>query len=402
VPGRAVETLVQFARLVSDATASRDAVALLVGAIVDEVGCPGVAVVTIDAAGAARVAETRGLPEAVRDAVIEAIDAQLGTQILHLAGPAFAHEITRPLVAGGDLFGAVVMLCHAGGPPEGNALALAEGLVDLTAIALHAAAQLADLARSHAELRASQEMLVRSEKLRALGQMAAGVSHDLRNILNPLSLHLQLLADAVARGRKEDATETIGHMKQVMVRGLQTIDSLRDYGRRDRDQRTEIVDLDAIAREAVQIARPRLSSGGPLRAIGLREKPGKPPPVRSVAAELVSAVVNLTVNAIDAIGAASGKGMVEVRTGADDGGSWIEVADDGPGMPPEVEKRIFEPFFTTKGDEGTGLGLAMVEAAMIRLGGRITVQTKVGVGTTFRISLPGAEAAAPTLPGRGA
>lgn len=78
---------------------------------------------------------------------------------------------------------------------------LAEGLVDLAAIALGNAAQLAKLEHSHAELAASQEMLARSEKLRALGQMAAGVSHDLKNILNPLSLHLQFIDRSLDKGR---------------------------------------------------------------------------------------------------------------------------------------------------------------------------------------------------------
>ncbi len=379
--------------MVSDAPASEDALALLADALVTEVGCEAVVVVAIDSGGRARVGTTRGLPASVDLSAVDldAIDPGLGTQILHLAGAGFAHDITRPLVAGGDLFGAVVMLCRAR-QPGAEELSIAEALVDLAAIALHQAAQVEDLSRSHADLRASQQMLVRSEKLRALGQMAAGISHDLRNILNPLSLHLQLLEEAVTRGQKEHARESIAEMKQILARGLSTIDGLRDYGRQDRPERTELVDLDAIAREAARIARPRLSSGGPRRAVALKEKLEGPPRVRAVPADLVSAIVNLTVNAIDAVGSATGKGTVLLRSGASDGGSWIEVADDGPGMPPDVEKHIFEPFFTTKGDEGTGLGLAMVEAAIARMGGRITVTTAPGVGTTFRIWLSGSEA----------
>ena len=91
-------------------------------------------------------------------------------------------------------------------------------------------------------------------------------------------------------------------------------------------------------------------------------------------------------NAIDAAGPDSK--ALTMRSGEDDGGSFVEVEDDGPGMPADIESRVFEPFFTTKGDEGTGLGLAMVYATMQRYGGVITLDTAVGRGTRFRLWLP--------------
>ncbi|MCC6558867.1 MAG: response regulator, partial [Polyangiaceae bacterium] len=81
------------------------------------------------------------------------------------------------------------------------------------------------------ELRASQETLARSTKLRALGQMAAGISHDLKNILNPISLHLQFLRRAIARGQTAEAEEAIAEMDQVLRRGVQTIERLREFSR---------------------------------------------------------------------------------------------------------------------------------------------------------------------------
>jgi signal transduction histidine kinase len=99
----------------------------------------------------------------------------------------------------------------------------------------------------------------------------------------------------------------------------------------------------------------------------------------------VNALVNLIANAIDAMPAG---GTITLRSGEGDGGAWVSVADDGPGMPPEVERRVFEPFFTTKGEAGTGLGLAMVQATMRRHGGTVKLVTEPGQGTTFTLWFP--------------
>jgi signal transduction histidine kinase len=110
-----------------------------------------------------------------------------------------------------------------------------------------------------------------------------------------------------------------------------------------------------------------------------------PPPVLAQADDVLSAVVNLIINAIDAL---PDGGTILISTGEERGGAWIEVEDDGPGMPPEVEQRVFEPFFSTKGAEGTGLGLAMVYACAARHGGSVTLKTGVGAGARFRLWFP--------------
>jgi signal transduction histidine kinase len=106
--------------------------------------------------------------------------------------------------------------------------------------------------------------------------------------------------------------------------------------------------------------------------------------------ELVTAVVNLIFNSIEAM---PGGGAVTLRTGAANDGGWIEIADTGPGMSPEIQQRIFEPFFTTK-EQGTGLGLAMVYAFVHRHRGELTVDSIVGQGTRIRLWFPAAGAPA--------
>jgi signal transduction histidine kinase len=259
---------------------------------------------------------------------------------------------------------------------------------------LHEARLRAEQRAIREELRASQDALARSSKLRALGQMAAGVSHDLKNILNPLSLHLQLLKRAVARGDTAEANESIGDMDHILRRGVQTIERLRDFSRQSPESRAELVDMNRLAQEAVAIAKPRMASRP--CSMSVREELGAPPPVMARSAELVSALVNLVANAIDAVAPAAGadagsgrEGIITVRTGEARGGAWIEVADNGPGMTAEVEHRVFDPFFTTKGDDGTGLGLAMVYACVQRHGGTVALETAPGNGAKFTLWFPG-------------
>jgi signal transduction histidine kinase len=204
--------------------------------------------------------------------------------------------------------------------------------------------------------------------------------------LNPLSLHLQVADRAIVRGDTAEARESVAEMKQVVVRGVETVERLRAYSRQTKETKTELVELDRLVREAAGIAKPRMAATG--HVLQIVEELGAPEPVMAVAGEVVSALVNLVVNAIDAAGT-KGKTLT-LRSGESDGGSFVEIEDDGPGMSSDVEKRVFEPFFTTKGTEGTGLGLAMVYATVQRYGGNITLDTVPGRGTRFRLWFPAA------------
>jgi signal transduction histidine kinase len=384
---RAIDALVRFARLVSDASVSREILPLLADALREHATADAVCVVEIASSGGAGVVATRGLPAAVDALVVDpdAMGAELGKAIAEASGETFAHCETRPLVAAGNLFGGVVMLFRTAAPAAA-VLQRAVGLIDLAAIALESALQVEQLEKSYADLRASQDVLARTEKLRALGQMAAGVSHDLKNILNPLSLHLQVADRAIVRGELEDARESIKEMKQVVARGVETVERLRSYSRQTKESKAELIDLARLLREAAGVAKPRMAATG--RVLRVVEELGAVPEVLADSGEVVSALVNLVVNAIDAAGTV-GK-TITLRSGEEKGGAFVEVEDDGPGMPPEVESRVFEPFFTTKGTEGTGLGLAMVYASVQRYGGTITLDTAPGRGTRFRLWFPSA------------
>jgi len=383
---RAIEALVEYARLVSDATASSEILRQLAHALCAHAGADGACIVEVASTGELRVAAVAGLPESAMQVVLDrdAMGEELGRAVT-AACPGYTRVETRLLVASGNLFGAAVLLYASSSSPA-EVSRVAQGLIDLAAIALADAAQVARLEASNAELRASHAVLARTEKVRALGQMAAGVSHDLKNILNPLSLHLQVAERALARGNVDDVKESLAEMKQVVRRGVETVERLRAYSRQSAEAKAELVDLDALVREAAGIAKPRMASTG--RVLRFVEDLHAPPRVLAAAGELISALVNLIVNAIDASKDA-GK-TITLRSGTTGNQSFVEVEDDGAGMTPEVERRVFEPFFTTKGQEGTGLGLAMVYATVQRLGGSISLHTEVGRGTRFRLTFPAA------------
>jgi signal transduction histidine kinase len=385
----AAKTLVEFARLVSGLEASDDVLPKLADALEEHLRPDGLAVVAIGSAGQAHVALARGLANGALTLQIDPdwMGHELGPKVLHACSDCRS-ERTFLLVAGGNLFGAVVLAFRNESPAD-DPHHVSDGLVDLAALALANVAYVNKLERSHQELRASQEMLLRSEKVRALGEMAAGVSHDLLNILNPLTLHLRALERSLERGKTADAKESILEIRSVLARGVETIQRLRDYSRQTPETKSEHVDLASIAREAAGIAKPRLSARASAARI-LVEADASVPPVPAVSGDVLSAVVNLVVNAVDVL--AGRAGNVRIRTGVADGGAWLTVEDDGPGMPEDVRARVFEPFFTTKGEAGTGLGLAMVYACMQRHRGKASVESEPGKGTTFRLWFPFADA----------
>jgi signal transduction histidine kinase len=290
------------------------------------------------------------------------------------------------MASGGSLFGAIVLFFTETVPRDG-AVMMARAMVDITATELDKEQQGAALRRSNDELHASREMLMRTERLRALGEMSAGISHDLVNILNPLGLHLELLRRSLGRSGAggADALEAVAEMRGMIKRGVETVARLRDFSRQAPEAPTEMVALDAVAHEAIELARPSIASRTRAHEIQMVAELGAPPSVRARSSEMMTNILNLLVNAVDAM---VDGGTITVRTGEADGGAWVAVADDGPGIPEALQRRVFEPFFTTKGNSGTGLGLSMVYACVQRHGGKLTLDSAPGHGTRFTLWFP--------------
>jgi len=351
---------------------------VLADAAIAHLGVDAVAVLGVSGEDLVAVA-TRNLPAELEGWTIEADDLEAVGSVLAKAAR-FAESYTRALIVGGNIYGVVVLLANKPIALSPDQQSLVEAFVDVTATAIERVESYATLARSYAELKTSRAALARSERLRVLGQMAAGISHDVKNILNPLGLQLEVLRRRCQRGDIAGVAETLDTMRDVIAHGVDIVERLRLFSR-EGPENAETVDIERVIATAVELSRPRVAL---VRGVELAVAPIPPLAIRARASELATAIVNLIVNATEAM---PDGGTISISAGETDGEVWIEVADTGPGMPAEVADNIFEPFFTTK-HEGTGLGLAMIYAFVQRFSGRINLTTTPGKGTTFTLFFP--------------
>jgi signal transduction histidine kinase len=235
-------------------------------------------------------------------------------------------------------------------------------------------------AATRAELRHADEVMRRTEKLRSLGQLSLGIAHDLKNVLNPMSLYLAQIERALERAGAR--TEPVGKLRDALHHGVQTIDRLRSFGRLEPEAIPVRFELADAAREALALAAPKRDAH---TGVELGDLIGDPGTVTGSRNEVVDAVLNLIVNAIDAC---PHGGRIVVEASRDARWAFVTVSDDGTGMTPEIEARVFEPFFTTRGESGTGLGLANVFATMRRHGGHVDLETALGCGSKFTLRFP--------------
>jgi PAS domain S-box-containing protein len=234
------------------------------------------------------------------------------------------------------------------------------------------------------EKKKMEEQLVQSEKLRALGEMASGVAHDFNNALASILGNAQLLLHTV---EDEETKESLRTIEKVARDSAQTVRRLQDFTRKTAHQGFFRLDVNSIVQDAIEITRPKWKDdaqgkGFQIEMVSAFEEI---PSVRGNGSELREVITNLIFNALEAMPEG---GKIEIRTYVRGEKVCIQVADTGIGMTEEVRRKAFEPFFTTKPFTNTGLGLSMSYGIIKRFGGEIEVESKVGKGTTFTITLP--------------
>jgi two-component system, NtrC family, nitrogen regulation sensor histidine kinase NtrY len=240
--------------------------------------------------------------------------------------------------------------------------------------------------RMTAELLTQKERLVQAERVAAWRELARRLAHELKNPLFPLQLTVENLARA--RGQSpEQFDEIFRESSQTLLAEIANLKSIigrfSEFSKMPQPQRRE-VQVNDILRDVAQLFRAQLESPGRGKIACQLELDENLRPI-SVDPELLHrAISNLVLNAMDAM---PGGGALFLRTKPGDAGVRIEVADTGSGLTPEECERIFTPYYTSK-QHGTGLGLAIVQSVVSDHGGRISVQSKPGRGTTFAIDLP--------------
>jgi len=235
------------------------------------------------------------------------------------------------------------------------------------------------------ERKQAQEMMAQSDKLRAVGELAAGVAHNLNNSLTVIKGRAQLL---LMRSTDEPTIKNLKVIANAVEDGAKTLRRILEFARRESVKEFAPVELAELITSTIEISRPKWEtkkardSGSEIK---VQIENDGPVYVLGEVAELREVVLNLIFNAVDAM--PSG-GLIEVGTRAELDSGCFWVADSGCGMSAEIVSRIFEPFYTTKGNKGTGLGLSASHGIISRHCGEIMLVSEPGEGTRFEVRLP--------------
>ena len=276
--------------------------------------------------------------------------------------------------------------------------------------------QLADLAEAKRRLEEAQNQLLQSEKLASIGQLAAGVAHELNNPIGFVNSNLGTLSGYVDSLLAIDAAYTAVqvHLTPTLPAAFDSVNALKtsadhafmieDLRQLIKESRDGLDRVKTIVRDLKDFARVGATEwlwadvhqglDSTLNIVWnelkykarVEREYGQLPEIHCIPSQLNQVFMNLLINAAHAI---EKQGVIRLRSGCDDKQVWIEVIDDGAGIPVDIMNRIFDPFFTTKPlGKGTGLGLSLAWGIVQRHQGRIDVQSEIGKGTTFRVVLP--------------
>jgi signal transduction histidine kinase len=314
-------------------------------------------------------------------------------------------ELLVPILFGVDLLGVIVV----GRKLSGERLSaddrqLLRTLANQSSIAIENAKAFDEIAKLNEslearveertqELRDTQTQLMQSEKMSSLGQLVAGVAHELNNPIGFVHANLQLLeefitklSDAQASGGdtervREAISKLLTRSREGTERVKQIVQDLRTFSRMDQAE-SQMADLHEEIDRTLALMEPRLKN-----KIRIERHYGEIPEVRCYPGQLNQVFLNLLMNACDALDATGG--TIRISSERSELGVRLEFSDDGPGIPLHVQSRIFDPFFTTKEvGKGTGLGLSLSHGIVERHGGRFLVHSEPGEGASFVIDLP--------------
>jgi signal transduction histidine kinase/ActR/RegA family two-component response regulator len=315
--------------------------------------------------------------------------------------------VVAPLLVESQVFGVLVA---ARREPDSFSSADCEFLRQLSehvALAAHQAQLYGELQRAYDDLRQSQQAILQQERLRALGEMASGIAHDINNAISPAALYTESLLEREP-GLSERARSCLTTIQIAIEDVAETVSRMREFYRpRETELVLSQVACNRVLEQVINLTRARWSDLPQQRGVVIQlrtELTEELPQIMGSEVELRDALTNLIFNAVDAM---PDGGTLTLRTrlltsgsrSADDVTRYVqlEVADTGIGMDEETRRRCLEPFYTTKGERGTGLGLAMVYGMVQRHSADLDIDSAVGRGTTVRLSFAAADALAVPL-----
>lgn len=227
-----------------------------------------------------------------------------------------------------------------------------------------------------------QNNIIRTEKLRALGELAGGIAHDFNNLLTTILGFSQIV---LTRELSEDTREYMDIIHKSALDGKEIVDRIQGYNRKKFGNKKEVCSINSIVESSIEMARPRWKNfyefyGNNLKIVkGLYSNSN----IYCVEHEIREVIINLLSNAMDAM---ENGGILTIRTYDDEDKVIVEIGDTGVGIPEEIKEEVFEPFYSTKGIKGTGLGLSIAKNIIEDHNGSIKLESKIGEGTTLNLS----------------
>ena len=303
--------------------------------------------------------------------------------------------VLAPLLVENRVFGVLVVARAAAEAFSSAECEFLRHLSEHVALAAHQTQLYEALQRAYDDLHQSQQAVMQQERLRALGQMASGIAHDINNAISPIALYTESLLEREP-GLSDRARNYLTTIQRAIEDVAETVARMREfYRQREPELTLSRVDLNRLVGQVIELTRARWSDVPLQQGIVIRLQTQLAPDLPVIMGsevEIRDALTNLVFNAVDAMPEG---GTLMLRTGCAQSQSnvgdesfsdvYVEVSDTGVGMDEETRRRCLEPFYTTKGERGTGLGLAMVYGMIQRHSAELEIDSVVGSGTTVRV-----------------
>jgi PAS domain S-box-containing protein len=314
-----------------------------------------------------------------------------------LAGAGLRSVVIAPLLVESSTSGVLVAARRERGAFSSADCEFLRQLSEHVALASHQSQLYTALQQAYEELRQTQQAVMQQERLRALGQMASGIAHDINNAISPVALYTEMLL-GTEPNLSEQAREYIKTIEHAIDDVAATVARMREvYRQREPQLELAPVDLNRAVQQVISLTRARWSDMPQRRGLHIElttDLAPKLPPIMGAESEIREALTNLIFNAVDAMpkGGTLRLSTRLLQSAADPAGTGppeqvqVEVVDTGIGMDEETRRRCLEPFFTTKGERGTGLGLAMVYGVVERHSAEIDIRSAPGRGTSVRLN----------------
>lgn len=316
-----------------------------------------------------------------------------------LAADGLHSLVAAPLLAESKVFGVLIAGRRQKENFSSGECEFLRQLSEHVALAAHQTQLYEALHQAYEDLRQTQQAVMQQERLRALGQMASGIAHDINNAISPVMLYTESLLENEP-GLSQRARQWLETMQRAVEDVAQTVSRMKEFYRQREPQLTLApVQINPLIEQVIDLSSARWSNMSQQRGIFIRaetELAHDLPAILGIESEIREALINLVFNAVDAMPEG---GVLTLRSkisghppGSADGLALqylqVEVSDTGIGMDDDTRRRCLEPFFTTKGERGTGLGLAMVYGIARRHNAEIEIESVLGKGTTVRFIFP--------------